>query len=115
MRSPISPCSIRWCSSCKARLCRDIKPTPTFRFFAGFFSKLEHPPRSRAIRSQRFLHEDVEALLDGITKMNPAKSQRGRENDHVAGFEAIHGLLVTVESHELAIFGNVHLVVALFL
>ena len=34
MRSPISPSSMRLCSSCKAWLWRDMRPTPTLMFFA---------------------------------------------------------------------------------
>ena len=32
--SPISPSWMRSASSCSARLCRDINPTPTLRFLA---------------------------------------------------------------------------------
>ena len=78
-------------------------------------AELEHPAGSRAVGRQRLLHEDVQALLDGVGKMHPAERQRRGEDRNVARLQAIHRLLVAVETDELALLGHVHLVGELLL
>ena len=41
--------------------------------------------------------------------MNPAKGRRGGQDHNVAFLQAIHRILVAIKSDELAIFGNVDL------
>ena len=68
----------------------------------------EHPAGGRTIRRQRLFHEDVEPLLNGVSKMDPAKRQRRGKDRNVAGFQAVHRLLVSVEPDELAVLGHIH-------
>ena len=65
-----------------------------------FLGKVEHATGTRAIGSERFLHEDIKVLLDGVGEMDPAKCQRRCKNGNVAWFQAIHGLFVTIEANK---------------
>ena len=78
-------------------------------------AQLEHPARGRAVGRHRLFHEDVQALLDGVAEMHPAEGQRRGEDGDVARLQAIHRLLVGVETDELAILGHVDLVGELLL
>ena len=73
----------------------------------GLLGQLEHLPRGRAVHGDRLLHEDVQALLDGVGEMHPAERRRRGEDGHVAGLQAIHGLLVAVEAEEPAFLRHV--------
>src|SRR5207302_211473 len=42
---------------------------------SSFFRQLKHFPRAWAIGSQRLFHENVDALLDSVSEMDPAESQ----------------------------------------
>src|SRR5947208_2244378 len=80
-----------------------------------FLGKVEHATGTRPIGSERFLHEDIKVLLDGVGEMDPAKCQRRCKNGNVAWFKAIHGLFVTVEANKFPIvrhiyFAGMHLV-----
>src|SRR5271157_6499260 len=66
----------------------------------GSFCQGQHLPRGRAIDGDRLLHEDVQSLLDGMGKVDPAKCRRSGEDDHVAWLQAVHGLAIGVEAKE---------------
>ena len=74
MMSPIWPSWIRSSSSCRALQWRHIRPTPTLRFF---FDRLlgqgQHLAGAGAVDRDRLLHEDVQALLDGVAEVDPAE------------------------------------------
>jgi hypothetical protein len=74
----------------------------------GLFAELDHPPAGRAIHGDRFLHEDVQALLDGVSEMHPAERRWRCKDSDIARTQTIHRLLVGVEAHELAIFWHIH-------
>src|SRR5579884_928701 len=63
----------------------------------GFLAQLEHPPCRWRINRDGLLHEDVEALLDGVAEVKPAKGRRRRQNDHVSRTQTVHGAFVGVE------------------
>ena len=68
--SPIAPSWMRSIVSMYRGSWRRCKPMPTIRFF--FFDSstaVEHPPHADGIRSDRLLHEDVLALVDGIFEL----------------------------------------------
>ena len=69
----------------------------------------EHPAGGRTIRRQRLFHEDVEPLLNGVSKMHPTKRQWRRKDRNVAGLQTVHRLPVCVEANELAVCGHIHL------
>ena len=101
---------MRFCSSWSGRAWRDIRPTPTLRFLAtGFFGQLEHALAGRAVHRDRLFHEDIQVLLDRIREMNPAESRWSGEDGHVARLQAIHRFLVSIETDELAFFGDIDL------
>src|SRR5205814_2244567 len=62
-----------------------------------------HAARSRTVRGQWLLHENIEALLDRIRVMNPAERERRRENGDVALLQRVHRFLEGVEADELRI------------
>ena len=66
--------------------------------------ELEHPAGSRTIRRKRLLHKHVQPLLDCVSKMHPTKRQRRGKDRDVAGLQAVHRLLVSVEADEFAVF-----------
>ncbi len=74
-----------------------------------FLGQLQHLTRARPVHRDRLLHEDVEALLDGVGEMHPAEGRRRGQDHHIARPETIHRFLVGVEVDELAVVGNVHL------
>ncbi len=48
----------------------------------GFLGQGEHLARGRAVDSDRLFHEDVDALLDGVLEVYPAKGRRrGKDRD----------------------------------
>src|SRR6266404_3808319 len=65
--------------------------------------QLEHSAGAWAIDGERLLHENIEVLLNGISEMDPAERWRSGENRNVARFEAIEGLLVSIEADKLMI------------
>ena len=67
------------------------------------------------IDRDRLLHENVDALLDGIAEVDPAKARGRGKNGHVARLQAVDRLLVGVQSDELAIVGHVDLMAQLLL
>ncbi len=70
----------------------------------------EHLARARPVHRDGLFHEDVEALVNSVFEVNPAK-RRGRGQDHdVAGLEAIHRLLVAVEADETPFGWDVHVI-----
>ena len=75
----------------------------------GLLAELEHLPRAGAVHGDRLLHEDVQPLGDGVGEVDPAEGRRGGEDDHVAGLEAVHRLLVAVEADEAARLGHIDL------
>ena len=75
----------------------------------------EHLARGGAVDRDRLLHEDVQALLDGVGEVDPAEGRRRGEDRHVARLQAVHRLLVGVEADELAVLGHVDLVGELLL
>src|SRR5262249_26170888 len=60
-------------------------------------------------QGERVVHEDVGALLDGVSEVGPAERRRGGEDHQVALPQAVDGLLVAVEADELVVFGHLHL------
>ncbi len=71
-------------------------------------AELEHLPGGRAVHRDRLLHEDVEALLDGVLEMQPAEGRRRGQDDDVARPEHVHRLLVAVEAEELVVVLDRH-------
>src|SRR5439155_18933897 len=51
---------------------------------------------------------DIQPLFNGVSKMHPTKGQRRGEDRDVAGFEAVHGLFVSVEADEFAVLWHVN-------
>ncbi len=78
-----------------------------------FLRQFQHPTRCRAVHRDRLLHEDIDALVNGIGEVDPAEGRRRGKNHDVARCQAIDGLLVAVEPDELAIVGDVDLVTKL--
>ena len=78
-------------------------------FRRRLLGELEHPAGSRAVRRQRFFHENVQPLLNGVSKMHPTKRQWRRKDRDVAGLQTVHRLPVCVEANELAVCGHIHL------
>ena len=74
-----------------------------------FVGQLEHPARARAVHGGRFLHEDVDAALDGIREMDPAKGGRRGKDGDVARPQAVDRLLVGIEADEHAVGGHLDL------
>ena len=81
-------------------------------FLLRFLSELEHPARGRAIHGDGLFHKHVQALPDGVSEVDPTKRRRRRENDNVARLQAVHRLLVGVETDELAILRDIDLIFA---
>ncbi len=79
-----------------------------FRF--GGFGQFQHLLGRGAISGERLLHENIQAFIDGVTEMHPAKRERCGEDCDVAGFQEVHSFLVTVEADEFSVGGNVHFV-----
>jgi len=71
-------------------------------------AELEHAAAARAVHRDRLLHEDVDALLNGVGEVDPAKGRRRGQDDHVPLAQAVDGGLVGVEAEELARLGYVH-------
>ena len=102
-------------TSCRAVEWRHMKPAATFSFFfSGLFGRLEHPADARRVDRERLLHEDVDALADGVLEMRRAEGGlRGQEHD-VAGPEAVDRLAVGVEPDEAPLGRHVDLVLERF-
>ena len=66
----------------------------------------QHLAGGRAIDGGRLLHEDVDALFDGVAKMRPAKRRRRAQDRHVARLKAIDGVAIGVEAEELPVLGG---------
>ena len=60
----------------------------------GRFAELEHAAGGGAVHRDRLLHEDVQALLDGVAELHPAERGRRGEDGDVAGLEAVDRLAV---------------------
>ena len=73
------------------------------------FAEFQHPPGGGTVHRHRLLHEDVQALVDGVAELHPAEGGRRREDRDVAGLEAIDRFSVGVEADELAVLRDVHL------
>ncbi len=73
------------------------------------FTERDHAPRGRAVHRDRLLHEHVQAFIDGVAEVHPAKCRRRSQDHYVARLESIHGLAVAVEANELALLRHVHL------
>ena len=79
------------------------------------FGQFEHLAGRRTIRGHRLLHEDIQPLLNGVGEMHPAEGQRRGEDRDVARLQAVHRLLVGVESDELTVLGHVDPIAELLL
>ena len=114
MMSPISPSLIRSNSSCRRLAVAAHQADADLEVLLHrFLGQLEHLPRGRAVDRDRLLHEDVQALLDGVGEVHPAEGRRRGEDRDVARLQTVHRLLVAVEADELAILGHVDLVAEL--
>lgn len=80
----------------------------------SFLRQLDHAAGGGAVGGQRFLHEDIQSLLDGVLEMHPAEGQGCREDRDVPRLEGVHGVLVGVEADELFVVGNLDAVADLF-
>ena len=69
--------------------------------------EFKHPAAGGAVRRDRFFHEHIETLLDGVLEMHPAKRERRREDRNIAALHRIHRLLVTIEADELLVLGHI--------
>lgn len=78
--------------------------------FLCFLIQGKHLSCGRAIRGERFFHEDVDAFLDGILVVDPAEDAGGGEDGNVARTKGVNGLFVGIEPNELSLGRNIHLV-----
>ena len=76
---------------------------------ARLLAGLEHSANARRIDGERLLHEDVAALGDGVLQVNRPEGGRRRQDHDPAGRHQVDGLPIGVESDELPLRGNVHL------
>ena len=84
-----------------------MRPTRDLQILlVGLLRQVEHPLGRDAVGHERLLHEDVEAAVDGVLEMQPAKRERSGQDHDVAGAQAVHGLLVGIEADESLVFGN---------
>ena len=108
--SPIWPSRSRFKSSLRASQWRHIRPTPTLRFFCGRpIGQRQHLPGAGPVDGRGLLHEDVDALVDGVAEVDPAEGAGRGEEDDVARPEAVHGLLVGIEAEEPTVGRDVDL------
>ena len=75
----------------------------------GVLREAEHALAGGAVDRDRLLHKDIQALLDGVGEMHPAKRRGRGENGDIARLQTIHRFLVGVEADELAVRRHVHL------
>ena len=73
------------------------------------FGQLDHLPGGRAVNADGLLHEDVQALFDGVFEMHPPEGDRRGEDHDVSRLQAIHRLSVGFKAEEAALRGHIHL------
>ena len=71
------------------------------------FVQGQHLASTGPVDSRGLFHENVQAAIDRVLEMDPAKRDGSRQDDDVTFLERIHGRLVGVEPDEFAFFGNV--------
>jgi len=72
----------------------------------GLFGGGEHATDARPIDGHRLFHEHVLALTHGLFEMLRAESRGRRQDDDIGQCD---GLLVAIQTHELAVGRDVHL------
>ncbi len=73
------------------------------------FGKFQELAGARAVHCNWFFHKDVDALLDGVDKMHPAKCRRRRKDHYITQAKTVHRLLIRVKANEFALLRYVHL------
>ena len=106
----MAPSWIRWMTSSRPARVPPHETGPHLEaLFLRQVNRFEHSPHARRIDGKRLLHEDVDAFADGVFEVQRAEGGRRGQDHHVAGREAVDGLLVGVESQEAAIGTRVEL------
>jgi hypothetical protein len=79
-------------------------------FGFGGSAGLQDAADARRIDAEGLLHEDVDALLDGVLDMNRPEAGGRRQQHDAAGADSVNGLLVCIKTEELPLLGNIDLV-----
>ena len=64
----------------------------------GLLGQGQHLAGRRPVDADRLFHEGMQALLDRVGEMHPAKRRRRGEDHHVSRLQAVHGLLDSRQS-----------------
>ncbi len=80
----------------------------------GDLGGLQPAAHGWAVGGERLLHEDVDALVDGVFELHRAEGGVCGQQHHVARPQAVDRLLVGVEAHELPLGRHVDLVLESF-
>lgn len=102
---------MRLCKSCNDRLCRDIRPTPTLRFFC--FASLFNSSIRREVGPSAVTGFSMKTLMPfsmAYLKCTPAERQRRGENGDIALLETVDRTLVGIKADVFAVVGHIHLI-----
>ena len=75
----------------------------------GLLAGVEHAANARGVDRKRFLHEDIDSLLDRVFEVDRPEGGRSGQHHDAAGIQRVDRLSIAVHADELPLLGHIHL------